>query len=1115
MPSVSADSANYTVDACDGDDKWKTTLFLGAPSPKGFFVGINTWTSDQYMSYGKGHLLKTMIPSLVFTGLAVVSVLLFFAWRFMRCCCVSCCMIQSCRRRRSQWNPKLVLTRRWAVANKVLAVLITAAALAMSIYGMVSDNPKLISQVWPVVNTTLIYTARVTTNMDSLVGNVQAIGPAIDVVVMVANRDVNPTAFSAQLTALGTLLDKPALNPAAIVTGLNALVTDQASLSAGLTGLSASFTDVTNVALPALTTATSTLSASAGGKFGNWASSLNSVNSAMTSMSPTNSPADANNLQAAMNNAVLSGFVADAASIAASLSAVLTRQASYFSGISAQMVAFKALASSTQNNDIPPLSNGLSNLDSLYNANNQNGAGTIAAVITRLQYINVTVFVLNPSFLAAYNQLQYLNLPHSSHSHSTPLPLATGLFRTARSSTLEPTRPTCLPSPSPRAPISLSCGFPQSVSTNLVTLFAATPNPAALVTGLAALSSALNLPASYDNLKAGLDNLQTVMNNISPSDLNTMVTADTRAQSSFTNLASPYSTTQTLLTAYLANTASNAAYNALYASVNTNTGYSQQFVAAAATACTLSAGETTSFSNIAGQMAALSAGLGTFPTSDASNTRNAVASIQATLAASVPANLPTYVTLATSAQAGYNALPSPKSSALTASKNTLAIIANDLVTQPAAAKAQASSAAATISSAEVSVKANFVAKVNNIQDTYTPKTKQYDQYKHAAVLAVYGLGILCALLLLTFVLTNCAFGTGLLIFVMLLVCVLFFLLSIIVGAVLVAGQDGCYAAENITTSIIPDKFQPLAQYYYFSTSGVSVKAVLNSSGLVDLYSLSAQLSSAQAQITTAITSNFSLVQPAVSPVGDLQASETHTLGINVIASLTASILGTFGATVELLDQSQVLPVYIAAKGYVCCTAMNDFSYLWTGLTFTAWLFMILSWCCMVYLHRLDKLPQSGCCGCRSMVRPAQLGPGGRGQGSVHGGRPYPIAAARGPGKGHRNAAATHGAVPHHPSDQPPLCVRSPPVHPQPRTTCTPTPQRPPCPSRTRSPTTTPTCRPPPTAAMKGGSYHPPAPGSGYPQQQQQQPGSAAHALYPPVPQREPVPSRSASYKPYP
>ncbi|MEW5318143.1 MAG: hypothetical protein WDW38_009389 [Sanguina aurantia] len=1058
MPSVSADSANYTVDACDGDDKWKTTLFLGAPSPKGFFVGINTWTSDQYMSYGKGHLLKTMIPSLVFTGLAVVSVLLFFAWRFMRCCCVSCCMIQSCRHRRSQWNPKLVLTRRWAVANKVLAVLITAAALAMSIYGMVSDNPKLISQVWPVVNTTLIYTARVTTNMDSLVGNVQAIGPAIDVVVMVANRDVNPTAFSAQLTALGTLLDKPALNPAAIVTGLNALVTDQASL----------FTDVTNVALPALTTATSTLSASAGAKFSNWASSLNSVNSAMTGMSPSNTPADANNLQTAMNNAVLPGFVADAASIATSLSAVLTRQASYFSGISAQMVTFKALASSTQNNDIPPLSNGLSNLDSLYNVNNQNGAGTIAAVITRLQYINVTVFVLNPSLLAAYNQLQ-------------------------------------------------------SISTNLVTLFAATPNPAALVTGLAALSSALNLPASYNNLKTGLDNLQTVMNNISPSDLNTMVTADTRAQTSFTNLASPYSTTQTLLTAYLANTASNAAYNALYASVNTNTGYSQQFVAAAATACTLSAGETTSFSNIASQMAALSAGLGTFPSSDASNTKNAVASIQATLAASVPANLPTYVTLATSAQAGYNALPSPKSSALTASKNTLAIIANDLVTQPAAAKAQASSAAATISSAEVSVKANFVAKVNNIQDTYTPKTKQYDQYKHAAVLAVYGLGILCALLLLTFVLTNCAFGTGLLIFVMLLVCVLFFLLSIIVGAVLVAGQDGCYAAENITTSIIPDKFQPLAhecgvpllpsltftdarthapsppypsmpplRYYYFSTSGVSVKAVLNSSGLVDLYSLSAQLSSAQAQITTAITSNFSLVQPAVSPVGDLQASETHTLGINVIASLTASILGTFGATVELLDQSQVLPVYIAAKGYVCCTAMNDFSYLWTGLTFTAWLFMILSWCCMVYLHRLDKLPQSGCCGCRSMVRPAQLGPGGGDKGLYM--------------EDGRTPSQQHG-VPGKAIAMPPPHTAAYDMHSHP--------SAPAMPQQDAVAYHDPYMQAPPTAAMKGGSYHPPAPGSGYPQQQQQQPGSAAHALYPPVPQREPVPSRSASYKPYP
>lgn len=61
-------------------------------------------------------------------------------------------------------------------------------------------------------------------------------------------------------------------------------------------------------------------------------------------------------------------------------------------------------------------------------------------------------------------------------------------------------------------------------------------------------------------------------------------------RTSFTNLASPYSTTQTLLTAYLANTASNAAYNALYASVNTNTGYSQQFVAAAATACTLRCG---------------------------------------------------------------------------------------------------------------------------------------------------------------------------------------------------------------------------------------------------------------------------------------------------------------------------------------------------------------------------------------------------------------------------------------------------------------------------------------------------------------------------------------------
>lgn len=40
-------SDNYTVDACGGNDRWKQTLFLGATSPQGYFVGINTWTSDQ------------------------------------------------------------------------------------------------------------------------------------------------------------------------------------------------------------------------------------------------------------------------------------------------------------------------------------------------------------------------------------------------------------------------------------------------------------------------------------------------------------------------------------------------------------------------------------------------------------------------------------------------------------------------------------------------------------------------------------------------------------------------------------------------------------------------------------------------------------------------------------------------------------------------------------------------------------------------------------------------------------------------------------------------------------------------------------------------------------
>lgn len=73
------------------------------------------------------------------------------------------------------------------------------------------------------------------------------------------------------------------------------------------------------------------------------------------------------------------------------------------------------------------------------------------------------------------------------------------------------------------------------------------------------------------------------------------------------------------------------------------------------------------------------------------------------------------------------------------------------------------------------------------------------------------------------------------------------------------------------------------------------------------------------------------------------------------------------AVLAMAGVQEVQPIYISLKEFPCCDVADVLATGWVILTFGGWL--VLATCCiaMGFLSVLDRLPQSGCMGCRPLL----------------------------------------------------------------------------------------------------------------------------------------------------
>ncbi len=73
------------------------------------------------------------------------------------------------------------------------------------------------------------------------------------------------------------------------------------------------------------------------------------------------------------------------------------------------------------------------------------------------------------------------------------------------------------------------------------------------------------------------------------------------------------------------------------------------------------------------------------------------------------------------------------------------------------------------------------------------------------------------------------------------------------------------------------------------------------------------------------------------------------------------------AVLAMAGVQEVQPIYISLKEFPCCDVADVLATGWLIFTFGGWL--VLATCCvgMGFLSVLDRLPQSGCMGCRPLL----------------------------------------------------------------------------------------------------------------------------------------------------
>ncbi|KAL6760907.1 hypothetical protein V8C86DRAFT_2547226 [Haematococcus lacustris] len=154
-------------------NSWHTLSFMRDPVDPSTFNSLQSWKADNFTDYTSQKLVPyTGKGPLVFAALAFASLLLFLAWRLVRCCCLSCC-----NARRQAAEPHQVLTSIITWITKLLLLLFALGGIVCSIYVMATLKPSLLEPVWDSAAQLQRQAVVVTRGMQQVRGNVSATLP--------------------------------------------------------------------------------------------------------------------------------------------------------------------------------------------------------------------------------------------------------------------------------------------------------------------------------------------------------------------------------------------------------------------------------------------------------------------------------------------------------------------------------------------------------------------------------------------------------------------------------------------------------------------------------------------------------------------------------------------------------------------------------------------------------------------------------------------------------------------------------------------------------------------------------------------------------------------------
>ncbi|GIL50990.1 hypothetical protein Vafri_7065 [Volvox africanus] len=767
-----AKDANYSVEVCP-KALWKKAIFLKDPSSPEVFGNVTKWKQEQAKTYVTGTVLPQVLANIVFVGLAVITLIIFLLWRLFRRCCMCCCMRQSCEEKRSQADPKKVLSGCGYWFQKIILLIVALAAFAMLLAGIITAPKELFGKVWGPVNRMTGYLNETTTDMDLLVHGLSDINPVLNSLAVIV-QDIDVPQIRSKLQAVGTTLDSSDANPDNVANALAALNISMSSVQSkiaavrpqlGSNGIPKDLTTL-QTGLPGLSNVVASCN--------NYSTKLTTLNSEFQTLSNEAGPSyDTTSLNAAMTDVDVGVWSGDLGAMVDSLGIWRSFRAGNTLGNLANSVSDLSNAMDTLKD--PSISGANTALKS-FDAAWTNVSADLGALLGRIDYVQANVSKLDAASNAAVEKLR-------------------------------------------------------SVYRSISSLASLQPSPTGLATSLDTLAGALSL-GSAAALVADLNSAQTEINAVPLATLDAARTALGDLKSSLDSLSPKFAATKSAIDTYTSSQTQvnfDAMKNSAVSSGNT-WDLSQAAKGKADTAAT-----DTSVLQV--QTAAAQGNVGSLATtikSGASSVDSQAATSNTAITSQPP--LGPYLGHTTSVKSVYATMGSPKSKELTGISNILSTVDNVLVSTPNNVKSQISSVQKSFGSGVDQLRTKVIVKADDVEEKNDKRVKDLDLARYRATCVLLAVAALVVVLLLVFVVINCPWGIGFAIFFLLVVAGLLFVLAVLFATVLVVAQDGCYHSEHIVLQALGNgsSITPLINYYFFGSNATTVKSVLKSAKLVDI-----------------------------------------------------------------------------------------------------------------------------------------------------------------------------------------------------------------------------------------------------------------------------------------